>query len=380
MNRLCRCCGSRLPKKALLIYQNMPKAAQYFPERENLQQEKGIDLALYQCPMCGLVQLMEEPVPYYREVIRATSVSNEMKAFRLKQYGDFVRRFDLAGKKILEVGAGSGEYMEIMEHTGAEVYGLEYSNLSVHTAVRHGHKMIQGFLNTSEDKIEGMPFQAFYIMNFLEHIPVPDVFLQGIYHNLDEDAVGLIEVPNLNMILEKMLFSEVILDHLMYFTKNSLKILLEKNGFEVLECNEIWYRYILSAVVKKRKLIDITGFNHQKKVITEDVQNFIEEQRKKGNKVAAWGAGHQALAIFALAELADNIECVIDSAPFKQGKFTPATHIPVVSPEILKEGKIGAVLITAAGFSDEIAGIMKESYKKIEIGILRDYGVEVITC
>ena len=68
------------------------------------------------------------------------------------------------------------------------------------------------------------------------------------------------------------------------------------------------------------------------------------------------------------------------SAEFKQNKYTPGTHIPIVSPEILcdKKNEIGKVLVMAASYSDEVARIIEEKYSYLSIGILRDDGVELI--
>ena len=68
---------------------------------------------------------------------------------------------------------------------------------------------------------------------------------------------------------------------------------------------------------------------------------------------------------------------VIDSAVFKQGKYTPASHIKVVSPETLKtRSDVGAVIVMAASYSDEVAGILKRDYPNIQTVILREYGLE----
>jgi len=40
----------------------MPKAAQFFPDEKSLKHEKGINLKIYQCSGCGLVQLDSKPV------------------------------------------------------------------------------------------------------------------------------------------------------------------------------------------------------------------------------------------------------------------------------------------------------------------------------
>jgi len=378
MPNLCRCCNSQLPTISLIAYKNMPKSAQFFPTKEDVQLEKGVDIFIYQCSYCGLLQIPGDPVPYYKDVIRSTGVSQEMSLFRTVQYKEFIDEYNLSGKKVIEIGSGCGEYMNFMKVAGIIPYGLENLQLSVDTGKKNGLNVFRGFINDRHYKIPEAPYDAFYIMNFLEHIPEPNEFLKGIYNNLAEDAVGIVEVPNVNMMIKKMLFTEFISDHILYFTKSTLRTILETNGFEVVECKEIWYDYIISATVRKKKQLDVSGFKKQRDIITKSVNDYVDNEHSKGRKVASWGAGHQALASLSLTSIAGKLECVIDSAKFKQDKFTPATHLPIVAPEILYNGQIDAVLIMAAGFSDEVAEIVKNNYPELGIAILRDYGVEVI--
>jgi hypothetical protein len=58
--------------------------------------------------------------------------------------------------------------------------------------------------------------------------------------------------------------------------------------------------------------------------------------------------------------IASAIRYVVDSAPFKQGRFTPATHLPIVAPEALRTDPVDAVIVMAASYSDEVAGIVRE--------------------
>jgi 2-polyprenyl-3-methyl-5-hydroxy-6-metoxy-1,4-benzoquinol methylase len=374
MNK-CRVCGNNFFEEPLLRYENMPKAAQFLPDKDALRSDKGVTLEAYQCSGCGLVQLNNDPVPYYREVIRAASFSEEMKDFRKKQFGSFVQKFSLRNKKVIEIGCGCGEYLSIMQQFGIEAYGLEYSEESVAHCVKNGLRVSKGFIESSNYKLNYALFDAFFILNFLEHLPDPSSTLRGIYNNLTDGAIGLVEVPNFDMILRNSLFSEFIGDHLFYFTKETLNATLWLNGFEIIDCNEVWHEYIISAVVKKRKKLDISHFNqHQAKLKTE-IEGYIH--RFKDKKVAIWGAGHQALAIISLMNLADKIKYVIDSAPFKQTKFTPATHIPIVSPDALNLDPVDAVIVMAASYSDEVAKIIQNKYdKNINVAILRDFGLE----
>ncbi len=373
----CRVCNHKFFKEPLLRYENMPGAAQYLPNAESLESDKGVNLEVCQCSGCGLVQLSNEPVPYYREVIRAAAISKEMTDFRRKQFESFVQKYSLKGGNIIEIGCGRGEYLSTMQQFGVEAYGLEYSEESVMQCVKNGLKVSKGFIQGSADRLNNAPFDAFFILNFLEHLPDPNSTLRGIYNNLTEEAMGLVEVPNFDMILRKKLFSEFIGDHLFYFTKEILSTTLKLNGFEIIECNEVWYDYIISAVVKKRRKINVSHFCKHQEQLKNEIEEYI--RRFKDKKVAIWGAGHQALAIISLLNLSDRIKYVVDSALFKQGKYTAATHIPIVSPDKLDLDPVDAVIVMAASYSDEVARIIREKYdKNINIAILRDFGLEVI--
>ncbi len=353
----------------------MPKAAQFLPDAESLGNDRGVDLVVCQCSGCGLVQLSNEPVPYYKEVIRAAAFSPEMKAFRLVQFENFISRFSLEGKKVLEIGCGKGEYLTLMHESGADAYGIEHGEESVNDCVKAGLKVTRGFVEEGTDVLCDAPFDAFLILNFLEHIPDLNSTLRGISNNLSAQAVGLVEVPNFEMILKRKMFSEFINDHLYYFTGETIRSTLNRNGFEVLQCNPAWYDYILSAVVRKRTPLDISDFALFQQQLSGELQSYIAGFGTK--RVAVWGAGHQALAVLALADLADKIRYVIDSAPFKQGKFTPSTHIPIVPPDALTENPADAVIVMAASYSDEVAKIIREKFdERIHVSILRDYGLE----
>ncbi len=376
-NMKCRVCGTGFFPEPLLAYKNMPKAAQNMPAADELEQDKGVDLEVYQCAGCGLVQLSNEPVDYYKDVIRASAFSAEMEQFRKDQFRDFVAQYKLKGKKVLEAGCGRGEYLTLMAEQGMDAYGIENLKSSVDFCTENGMKVAQGYVDREDYEIENGPFDAFFIGNFFEHLPDPCTALRGICNNLTDDAIGLIEVPNFDMIIRENLFSEFISDHLFYFTQDTLKTTLEANGFEIIECEEIWHKYIISAVIRKRRPTDLSVFYTYQEKIKNELDGFINQFTFK--EVAVWGAGHQALAVVALAEVGDKIKYVLDSAPFKQGKYTPATHIPIVAPEMLNTDPVEAVIVMAAAYSDEVAKIIQNEYSAdIKLAVLRDYGLEIM--
>ncbi|WP_081351412.1 class I SAM-dependent methyltransferase [Selenomonas ruminantium] len=368
----CRCCEHKISDLSLLVLHNMPLGAQNFPEEFDLLNEKGIDLRLYQCDMCGVIQLSGEPVPYYRDVIRAVGVSKEMKNFREKQFPKWIEENQLSQKKIVEVGCGCGEYLSIMKKYCPQAVGLENNEKSVKCCNDNSLRVYEGYIDKDNYVIPEAPYDGFYILSFLEHFPSPHEMFKGLLANLTDNAVGLIEVPNFDMIIKYSMYSELIQDHLLYFTQESLCRFLSMHGFEVVKCKTVWHDYIISVEVKRRQRLSLDAFKCKQAQIKQKLDDFFAHHEEK--HIAVWGAGHQALTNMALLEMEKYVEVVIDSANFKQNKFTPATHIPIYSPESLSKGNIDVVLIMAGSYSQEIASYMKENYPDISSYVLTNNG------
>jgi 2-polyprenyl-3-methyl-5-hydroxy-6-metoxy-1,4-benzoquinol methylase len=377
LRKTCRVCHQPLFEEPLLRYENMPKSAQFFPDEHEAKTEKGNDLEVCQCSGCGLIQLNNEPVHYYREVIRAAGISEEMTAFRRKEFSEWIEKYQLTGKRVLEVGCGQGEYLSILQQLNIKAYGIEFGEQTSQKCLEQGLDVKRVFIESEDQQLEAFLFDGFVMLNFLEHLPDPNTVLKGIAHNLEDDAIGLVEVPNFDMILRENMFSEFISDHLFYFTKETFTSTLARSGFEVLECSETWHDYSLSAVVKKRAKTDLSFFQQHQQELKSALHQFIDQFPEK--TVAIWGAGHQALAVMSLTALGDKIKYVVDSAPFKQNKLTPATHILIVSPEYLIIAPPKAVIVMAASYSTEVVSIMLQQFPNIQsVAVMEDNQLTIV--
>jgi hypothetical protein len=294
----------------------MPGMAQHLSSTPD---EHTVTLNLCQCTGCGLVQLDNEPVWYWKEQIRTEN------------------------KKM-------------------------------------------------EQRIRGFCLMDFVSNNHLEHIPNPNEYLQQF------SGVGVIEVPNFDMILQKNLFSEIMLDHLMYFTEDTLKFTLQYNGFKVLHISSIWDDFILSATVEKRRPLHLSSFLSQQEILKSKLDDYIS----RFDRVAIYGASHEAFAYIAM--LNPRVAFVVDDSPMKQGKYTPVGGLRILNPmaltyriPIMKDissfivsefddiKKVGsaveiidppdAVIIMGAGYSDEILKNLKFDGS---VAVMRNWGVEVI--
>lgn len=376
--RRCIACGGQLFEKPLLTLDSMPGSAQNIPDKTEVSEDKGISLDLCQCSECGLVQFACEPVDYYRDVIRAGGFSTTMINLRRTQYEHLIRTYHLEGKKFIEVGCGRGEFLSVLREFSVEAYGIEHKKDLVKIAAESGLNVTEGFTESKDTVIPGAPFDCFLSFNFLEHQPKPNIMLQAIYNNLTEGGMGLVTVPSLEYILKYDGYYELIHDHIAYYTFESLRQLMENNGFEVLE-EEMVNRDTISIIVKKRpvkkeaasdgedypvKYLDVSNLHKSLDIISGEIDSLLARLEKEGKTFAIWGASHQGFTLAATTKAGERAAYMIDSAPFKQGRFAPASHVKIVPPDYWKEEPADAVLIVAPGYTDEIAGIIREKFIK----------------
>ncbi len=376
--RHCLVCGMALNNKPLLSFHNMPSSAQNIPTADELNSDKGIDIALYQCKRCGLVQLDATPVSYYKKVIRAGGGSVTMRTLRYQQYSELFDRFDLKGKKLIEIGCGKGEFLKIWNDFDIRAIGIEYDKELVNVARSEGLEVYKAYADDADTELPEAMFDAFVQFNFLEHQPDPNGMLQCIYNNLVDNGVGLVTVPSLEYILKYDGYYELIRDHLAYYSEGTLRFLFEKNGFEVVDCKTI-NRDTHAIIVRKRTNIDVSTWESNYNTLRVELHEYVNSYIKEGKKVAVWGASHQGFTLLSSMELSDKIAYIIDSAPFKQGRYSPASHLPIVDRAHFRQEPVDSILIIAPGYTDEISNIIRtEMSHTIDIRTLRSNHLEKI--
>ena len=202
--------------------------------------------------------------------------------------------------------------------------------------------------------------------------------LQAIYRNLEDDAMGLITVPSFEYIMDHNSYYELIRDHLAYYTFETLTPLLERNGFQVEEC-EVINRDTLSVIVRKRPQMDTENLLECYVNLKREMETYMKYLDAWDKKVAIWGASHQGFTLAATTKLGEKARYIIDSAPFKQGQFAPASHLPIVGPDHFHEHPVDAIIITAPGYTDEIAASIRQKFgTAVEIRAMRSNHLEMV--
>ncbi|MEY8354111.1 class I SAM-dependent methyltransferase [Lachnospiraceae bacterium 54-53] len=397
-DRICIVCKRALGEKPLMTLNHMPASAQDIPGKEELEEDSGITLDLHQCGTCGLVQFDCEPVDYYKDVIRSGGFSTTMVNLRRSQYRHFIETYHLEGKKLIEAGCGQGEFLSVLSEFPVKAFGIEHRESLVEAARDKGLAVWRQFaeegeiLEPEDGSVKG-PFDGFLSFNYLEHQPEPVKMLRCIADSLTDEGVGLITVPSLEYILQYDGYYELIRDHLAYYTFDTLTYAAEEAGFEVLE-KEMVNRDTLSVIVRKRKktgvfgqrdnglkpeAVDASGLMESRETIGREMEELVADLVSGGKRLALWGASHQGFTLASTTGIGTFAEYIMDSAPFKQGKYAPASHLPIVPPDHFGADPVDAILIVAPGYTEEIAGIIKEKFSRdVEILALKSNHLERI--
>ena len=370
----CILCGETLPVKSFLNLQGMPSCAQNIPDKDSLYKDSGMDLNLFQCGSCGLVQLDCDPVPYYRDVIRAGGGTKTMTDLRRAQYGHFIDKCSLVGKRILEVGCGQGEFLEMLEGFNVHGFGIENNQLLVDLATRKGLTVYRDFAEDDGHDLQGAPYDAFMQFNFIEHQPDPNGMVRCIRENLVPMGVGLVTAPSFEYIRNDCVY-EVMRDHLAYYSERTLSFLFEKNGFDVLERGVV-NKDTVYVIVRKQEHLTRDTFKTNYAQIKNSLNSFVDKMAKSGRRLSFWGASHQGFTAASFLSCPEKVESIVDSAKFKQGKFSPASHIPIVAPEQFFASPSDSLLILAPGYTDEIAATVTSRTSAVKLFALRSDTIE----
>lgn len=203
--------------------------------------------------------------------------------------------------------------------------------------------------------------------------------------------MGFVTVPSLEYSLRHDGYYELIRDHIAYYTLDTLRYLMEHHGFQVLE--EVSKKDMLAMIVRKVskgngmevpkrevKKVDLSGLKDNLTDLRRQMEEISRDLETRQETLAVWGASHQAFTLIATTCLRDKAEYIIDSAPFKQGRFTPASHLPIVAPDHVSSHPTDVILIVAPEYTEEIAKVIRSRFgEKVRILALRSEKVEELS-
>jgi len=216
--------------------------------------------------------------------------------------------------------------------------------------------------------------------NVLAHVPDIVDFVKGLKLALKPRGVVTMEFPHLMQLVDNSQFDTIYHEHFSYLSFGTVQKIFAAQGLELFFVEElpthggslrIYAKHIedtskpvdraVTALLQKEaeRGMDALAYydNFQQKALQVklNLTEFLIDQKRAGKKVAAYGAAAKGNTLLNYCGIKhDLIDFVVDLNPHKQGKWLPASHIPVVKEADLKQAQPDYVIILPWNLKEEI--------------------------
>ena len=202
---------------------------------------------------------------------------------------------------------------------------------------------------------------------------------------MKDDGIFVIEVPHLYNIYKDNQYDNIFHEHLWFHSLKSIIDLCKKNFLKIIDLEIIdsqggslrcfiskqasnkkiskKINHILNMEIRKNLFNENTWtkFAYKIKNHINELNIFLKKLKNKKNTISAYGASGKGQALLQFCKIdKDFIDFIYDKSRFKQGKFTPGTHIKIVDPKFINYHKPDYLLLLSWNISKEIAKQEKE--------------------
>ncbi len=369
-NPSCPVCGGQ-PSAPLTSLERVPATcnALWPNEREAREAPLG-DIELVACADCGFVwnaAFHPELVDYSQRYENCLAFSRVFADYSQELARWLVDRHDLRGKRILEVGAGSGEFLALLCALGGN-RGIGFDpSYDLDQADRPPDLEI-----IADEFPPSRPTTADFVVcrHVLEHIDVPGTVLEAVVRSVHAPpgrrVRAYVEVPNAAYMFTRGMVWDVIYEHCGYFSPPNLQLLVERAGSSVLGLGASYGGQYLWVELEVGDQAGSSGaptgaeevvagaiafgaaFDATIARWTERVHDLSD-----GGEVVAWGAGSKGVMFCNLVG-AGRIARIVDASPRKHGLFVPGSAQEVIPPDALVELRPRHVVVMNPLYVEEI--------------------------
>ncbi|MBX3256849.1 MAG: methyltransferase domain-containing protein [Chitinophagaceae bacterium] len=390
----CRFCKTAL-RYVFIDLINSP-ASNSFLTREQLNEpETFYPLKVYTCHNCFLVQVDEYKKSdaifnsnYVYFSSYSTSWLKHAKVYTEKMTG----RFGLnKNSKVIEIASNDGYLLQYFHENKIPVLGIEPTANTAQVAEKKGIETIVDFFGVRlAEKLAGNNIKADLLLgnNVLAHVPDIIDFVGGMKIILAPDGVVTMEFPHLLQLVENNQFDTIYHEHFSYLSFTTVQKIFASQKLQLFDVEEIpthggslriYGKHQedstnpitnnVDALLKKEankglnSLDYYSGFQSKALKAKIDLIEFLIICKREGKKVAAYGAAAKGNTLLNFCGIKnDLVNYVVDANPHKQGKWLPASHIPVVDEQYLTKEHPDYIIILPWNLKDEI--IQQLSYVK----------------
>ena len=230
------------------------------------------EFGTFRCASCDLVYVDRVPhnlSDYYKseEYIshkESSSPFSKLYAFiqgvTFRQKSSIVKS-NTGGKRILDFGAGKGDFVSYLNKLGFSSTGYEPDpDARAVALVKNNLKLID-----SLDEISSNSFDLITLWHVLEHVTDPNRTLQDLHRLLTNQGVLVVAVPNRES-FDADYYKEYwaaydVPRHLLHFNPDSLKVLANKNGFSITSIHPMLFDSTYVSLLSEKLICKSKGTN-----------------------------------------------------------------------------------------------------------------------
>ena len=385
----CRFCNTPL-KHTFVDLGSTPLANSYLPKKD--APDQSYPLHVYVCDKCFLVQLHHtvSPENIFGHYAYFSSFSSTWLDHARKFCESMKQRLSLkSSSKLVEIASNDGYLLKNFVEAKIPCLGVEPAKNVAEVAIAAGvptEVVFFGKKSAEELKAAGHAADLMVANNVLAHVPDVNDFVGGFKILLKPDGVVSVECPHLLKLIQQNQFDTIYHEHYSYYSLFALEKIFAAHGLEIFDVEELpthggslrifashtgkprWAASPTLAKVRNEEkqmkldtLAGYEGFAQQVKKVCADLTAFLEEQKSKGKKAAAYGAAAKGNTLLNVCGVKDNfIAFAVDKNPAKQNHFLPGSKIPVYGPEKIFAEKPNYVVILPWNIADEVREHMKD--------------------
>jgi SAM-dependent methyltransferase len=386
----CRFCSA--PLRESFADLGMSPLSNAYREVDDLQRaETFYPLHAFVCSECRLVQLPahESPENIFSDYAYFSSYSDSWLEHCRKYVEQICACRSLGPQsRVVELASNDGYLLQYFKQHGIPVLGVEPAANVAEEAERKGIPTLVRFFGTETAKAmcaDGMSADLLVANNVLAHVPDLNDFVEGIRMVLKPVGVATLEFPHLQQLMEQNQFDTIYHEHFSYFSFLTVQRIFCGHGLRIFDVDELPTHggslriYVCHADSSEPESAAVAAlatretalgydrpeiyarFHEQVQTVKRNLLRFLIDARESGKTVAGYGAPAKGNTLLNYCGIrTDLLAFTVDRSPHKAGRFLPGTHIPVYSPDRLREVKPDYVLILPWNLRDEIVGQMAD--------------------
>lgn len=364
-----------------------PPSNSYLSKDQLNEPEIFYPLRVFVCEACFLVQIEEykKAEEIFDQDYLYFSSFSQLWLEHSRRYVEMVcDRFGLdRTSQVIEIASNDGYLLQYFRDRAIPVLGIEPTLSTARAAREKDIETLTEFFGVSlAERLSGAGRQADLLIgnNVLAHVPDLNDFVAGLALVLKPTGVITLEFPHLLQLVANSQFDTIYHEHFSYLSLYTVERIFASHGLEIFDVDEIpthggslriYAKHCkdlaretsprVEALLSKETAAGLQSIdyylNFQPRVesIKYDLLSFLIEQKRAGKRVAAYGAAAKGNTLLNYCGVRrDLVEFVVDASPHKQGRFMPASHIPIVDETYLKSKKPDYVLILPWNIKQEI--------------------------